>query len=218
MIYFQAKSDLQFMQEFANAVRRLWSVEDKAAKNVKTGPPRFVTRTERQEAIIREASKQKGYADIRAKVARGIPRARRIANRLGLVNVCESYPMPAVGGPVIPVALFDAILFDPTYQGVPRQLIVDALNQTLGACQERVAVELRQLINPIYWVKAVLVFIIRIPFMLIEVSGFDVSKVEGHLSGMLIQIGFVIVLIFILLLLGRSWEEITQAIATLLIP
>ena len=216
MSYFRAKSDLQFMQEFGNAVMALWKIEHEAAKAVKPrglSPP---TLGEIRRLSRVEATKHKDYQAVRAQVAQRVPRAKRIADRLGLLGVYESYPMPAVGGPVIPVTIFDAILYDPTYDGVPEQLIVDALNQTLGACQHRVAAELRHLINPIYWVKELLVFIIRIPFIIIEASGFDVSKVEDHFLGRAVKLFEIIVLIAILVWLGLSKEELRQALVTCL--
>jgi hypothetical protein len=216
MSYFQAKSDLEFVHEFANAVTELFKIEAEASTRVSVGPPRFLTRTEIHDEIVREAHQHEHYAELRAKVARGVPRANRIANRLELLTVFESYPMPAVGGPVITVTLFDAILHDPTYSGVPQQSIIDALNQTLGACQERVAIEFRHLINPMYWVKELLVFIIRIPFIIIEASGFDLSKVEDHFLGRAFKLLEIIALIAILVWLGLSKEELRQALVTFL--
>ena len=216
MSYFQAKSDLQFVQEFGNAVMDLWKIEDEAAKSLKPrglSPPSL---SEIRRLSQVEASKRKDYPAVRAQVAQGVPRAKRIADRLGLLGVYESYPMPAVGGPVISVTLFDAILHDPTYSGVPKQLIVDALNQTLGACQERVPVEFRHLINPVYWLKELLVFIIRIPFMLFEASGFDVSKIEDHFIGRAFKLVYALILIAILVRwFGVTKEELLQAITAL---
>ena len=216
MSYFQAKEDLEFIHEFAKAVAELWKIEDEAAKSIRPpglSPPSL---GEIRRLSQVEAGKRKDYQRVRAQVAQGVLRAKRIADRLGLLGVYESYPMPAVGGPVIPVTLFDAILYDPTYNGVPRQLIIDALNQTLGASQERVAVEYRHLKNPIYWMKEVLVFIIRIPFIIIEASGFDVSKVEDHFLGRAFKLFEIIVLIAILVWLGLSKDELRQAVVTFL--
>lgn len=216
MSYFEAKSDLEFTHEFSIAAVELLTIEAEAAKRVNTGPPRFLTLTEQREAVRAEASKQQDYGLLRAQVARRVPRAKRIQDRLGFQNTFESYPMPAVGGPVIKVALFDAILYDPTYGGIPPRLIVDALNQLLGACEERVEVERRQLINPLYWVKEALAFFFRIPFMIAKASGFDVGKFEDQCLGRLVQLIWVVFVIGLLLLFGLSRDEIRQAILVLI--
>jgi len=216
MGYLHAKSDLQFMHEFADAVIQLLKIEDQAAHSVKSRGLAPRDPTGFQHLVQAEAGKTEDYGRVRARVARGVPRAKRIADGLGLLTVFESHPMPAVPGPVITVALFDAILHDPTYSGVPKQSIIDVLNQTLGACQERVSVGLRHLINPIYWVKEMLVFIIRIPFMIVEASGFDVSKVEDHFLGKAFKLLEIIVLIAVLVRLGLTKEELHQAVITFL--
>jgi hypothetical protein len=125
--------------------------------------------------------------------------------------------MAALAGqlPIITLSLFRAIICDTSYTGVNRQLIYDALNQTIGECEARVAVEFRRLINPLYWIKEVLVLVIRIPFILIEASGFDVSKVEDHLLAKAFKLLEVVAIIYILIRLGLTKEQLQQVLMTL---
>jgi hypothetical protein len=113
--YFHAKSDSEFIHESATAVVKLWNTEANASKRINTAALRFPARTEIHELIVHEAHRYAQHAELRARVARGVTRTNRIANRLGLLGLHESYPVPAVGGPVITVTLVDAILFKEAY-------------------------------------------------------------------------------------------------------
>jgi hypothetical protein len=47
-------------------------------------------------------------------------------------------------------------------------------------CEDQVKIEWDHLINPLYWTKALFIFILRLPVNLIGLAGFDVSKFEEH--------------------------------------
>jgi hypothetical protein len=206
MSYLQAKSDLDFMLRFKADVINFWGFEQGARKNIKKN---FDSKREYQEALAVEASKISGYQEQRNAVSQGILRATRIAKRFGVPLILTSYPAPIVGGPVINQSLFSAILKDFTHGGfADKQSIVDALNQTIGECKSVASREKRHLVNPLYWIKEMLVFVIRIPFWLIEVSGFDVSKFEDHFFGKLSKLLFFILLFIILLSIGLDKQDI----------
>jgi len=216
MSYFQARSDLHFMREFAAAVLKLWELETKGPKKLTDGQRRYTSPSKRQATIQWQASKIEGYAHVRERVVRGALRANRIARRLGVPIEYTSYPAPAAGGPIIELTVFDATFRDQSYDGVERRFTLDALDQAIGECEAQVNAEFRHLINPIYWVKEVLVFIIRIPFIVIEASGFDVSKVEDHFLGRAFKLLEIIALIAFLVWLGLTREELRQAVVMFL--
>jgi len=213
MGYLQARSDLQFIKEFKGAVLRLWEFEKKASETLHGSYHPLAG--EYQTALQSEASEIAGYQQAREQVARGIYRAIRIAQRLGVVIDIKSIPPMAVGGAIVPVNLFYAILKDTSYGGVTQQWIYDAMNQTVGACEARLDVEFRHLINPLYWLKAILVFSIGIPFMLIEASGFDVSKVEDHFLAKLFKLVEVGVIIYVLIRLGITKDQLQEILIRL---
>jgi hypothetical protein len=217
--YFQAKSDLHFVLEFQTAVLELWGLEDQAAARLQSRGLSLSHRDprEHQERLQREASSIEGYQQVRERVTKGILRVNRIAHRLRVPTEFRAFPMAALAGqlPIITLSLFRAIICDTSYTGVNRQLIYDALNQTIGECEARVAVEFRRLINPLYWIKEVLVLVIRIPFILIEASGFDVSKVEDHLLAKAFKLLEVVAIIYILIRLGLTKEQLQQVLMTL---
>jgi len=135
--YLQAKSDLKFMQNFHQTIVELWRFEKKASENLKYSD--FRDRREYQIALQAEASKIPQYQEVRRRVAKGIMRADRIARCFGVPNIFESYPAPAVGGPIIRQKVFSAILKDMSHgDQVNNQTIYDAINQTIGECEANV--------------------------------------------------------------------------------
>lgn len=188
MIYFRAKKDARFIKSFREAVFGLWNAEEAARKSL--GPRSLVDEDEKvRNDII--------YQKMRELIARDMSRAVSIARRLQVPADLTFYPAPAIGGPVIELHAFEAILHDPTHRGLDRQVIVDDLNRTIGAAEERVSVEFRRLINPLYWLKEGLKLVLRIPFMLIEATGFNVAKIEDHLWGRLFKVAEILLLVYL---------------------
>lgn len=209
MKYFQTKDDLRFIKEFQCNVRKQWEYEDKASKKLVGS---FTMPFEAQTIIVREASKLNGYSEIREINAKSILRAIRIADLLGIPIHMKSYPPPAVGGPVVSFNLFEVILNDTSHGGIDRHLVSDAINQTIGACEESLRKEYYNLINPLYWIKSIFVFIIRIPFMLISVAGFNVGKFEDHFFAKLFKLIEVLAIIYTLLRIGVSKGQIIETL------
>jgi hypothetical protein len=63
-------------------------------------------------ALDRDAELQKhatilfgDYQKMRERLAKGIPRIKRLGQKMGISIVFDSFPMPAVGGPVLKVNL-----------------------------------------------------------------------------------------------------------------
>ncbi len=163
------------------------------------------------QAVINDCSKMEGYHAVREGVAQRVMRASRIADRLGVAHQFRSFPAPAVGGPVIPVELFHAILHDTSHGGLPRHVLIDAIDQLVGATEDKLKEERLNLINPVYWIKETIIAIIRIPFLLIEASGFDVSKVEENLFAKLFKILEILALIWIgTHILGLTTEDLLK--------
>jgi hypothetical protein len=152
--YFEARSNLKFVRRFRASVLNLWRAE--SASGGRNGAE---------------------YQAARDEVSRGVLRAIELARRFGVPCAYRSFPAPAVGGAIFDVNLFQAILYDPSHGGIPRHLINDAMVQLEGAAADELSSEKHRLLNPLNWIKESLVFVIRIPFMIIDASGFHVSKV-----------------------------------------
>jgi hypothetical protein len=87
-------------------------------------------------------------------------------------------------------------------------MICDALNQTIGACEERVVKEWRRLWNPLNWVIEAIAFVIRIPFLIFEAAGFDSSKVEDHFLSKVFKLVEIVAILAGMIFLGLKKAEV----------
>lgn len=208
--FLRAKSDLDHMVKFRDAVFALWKLEDNAIKSLDPYTLSMgILHQERQEAIMQAANEDENYQTVRENVSRFVLKAMRIASRHQIPTEFKSIPPPMVGGAIIPVNIFYSVLTDNSYQGVSRQMVLDAINQTLGSCETFVQEEFWKLFNPLNWIKEILKWILRIPFMLIELTGFNVDKVEDHFLGKLFKVIEVVAIVYILYRLGVQREDLT---------
>lgn len=185
--YWSAKSDLEFMAQFRLDVFELWKVEGAAANRHPN--PRWLGEQ-------RDVGTDPQYQMVREKVTRGMSRAVRLGRSLRVPFDLLSYPAPITGGPVIDVNLFESVLKDTSHGGVDRQWVIDSLNRTVGAAEEKVRVERRHALNPAWWLWSVLVFVLRIPFILLSAAGFNTAKFEDELWAKLLKAGEVILIMY----------------------
>lgn len=210
MAFWQSKSDLEFTREFQNQVAELWRLSDAlSSQESRQGLAPNTANPSHQTAAEQ-------YSVVRTWIAKHQMRAERIARQLGVPIDMASHPLPAVGGVIIQFNLIEAILNDTSYGGVSRQVIIDAIHATESACEGRVEVEFRKLFNPLAWMKALFIMIIRIPFSIVSASGFDVSKFEDHFLAKLFKLAEAIALIYILFRLGVEKEELVGIVRGLL--
>jgi hypothetical protein len=154
--YWRAKADLAFMEEFDADVRNMWKRVDAIA----SWRPPF-----RYTGPRPKVTDDTKYRAARARIAKGMNRAQAIATRLNI-------------GPSMSYILAEA------YHRVPRQTLVDLLNQTVGACEAEVAAERRHIWNPLWW-------LLYGPFVLLQSAGVDTAKFEKKWwSRALVQITF----------------------------
>lgn len=213
MNFFQTKSNLDFIIAFHNDVLKLWEVEDVVSRSTNSrhswmsgnAPHDRQTRTQ-QEA----ARHNSDYQTIRKSVAKGVSRAQFLAALHNVPSKFTSFPAPAVGGPVIKLGVFEAILADTSHGGVDRQMIYDTLNRTIGACEEAKERAWRELTNPFYFLKNIALVVLKIPFMLIEATGFNVSKFEDHFFGKLFKLLMLLGLVWGLFALGFEKADLVE--------
>lgn len=212
MQYFQAKSDLAFIRKFRDDVLELGQMEGSVHHKLQGyGGFGLSVPSEYQKAIQRLANTQvEGYQDVRERVSKGVVRAIRIANKLRIPTDVRSIPAPMVGGAIIPQNILMAVITDNSHGGIEKQLILDTMNMIEGACESRTEAEWRRLLNPLNWLKGILAFILRIPFMFIEATGFDVHKVEDHLFAKLFKLAEIILIIYIFLRFGLGREGLIE--------
>jgi len=64
---------------------------------------------------------------------------------------------------------------------IPRQLVVDSLDRSIGEYERKQRHLFRQLFNPLFWLGQIL----AIPFRILAFAGFDADKLERSLFGRL---------------------------------
>jgi hypothetical protein len=216
MGYWKAKSDNRFIQSFGNNVTQFLTMQ--ADLEQAAGSDNFMAFGGRPpEHRLQERQQQiQECQSLRTQITMEVERAKRIADKLGMPTIVTSWPAPAIGGPVMRINVFDALLVDYSYRNVTEQMIIDALNKTLAATIEAVQIERRHLWNPFYWLLEVFKFIIRIPFMLIQLSGFNVDKVEDHFISKAFKLAELAGIFYLLYRLGMTNEQFRELITKLL--
>jgi len=208
MIYFSLKSDLEFMENFQEKVKSLFKIKDVIRDEFK--PSIHVIGKDYHDAVLNMATSSFEGKKLREELAQMIPGAVEIAYKNKVSIDYKSLPPPAVGGAVIPVNIFYAILEDTSYDGIKESWIEDKINETIGQLKRRLRKEFYQLINPFYWIYSIFVFIVRIPFYIISVSGFDVKKVEEHLISKIFKLLEIFALVYFLLKLGIQKTQLLE--------
>lgn len=205
------------MKKFKADVRELWKQGNIATRNLKKsgGLDYIYKKDKRVNAIVSQAKRLDGYIELRERVSKGVLRAIPLANKFGVPVDVTSFPAPAIGGPSIPVNIFYSILHDTSHGNISRHMIIDAIDQTIGCLEVLVKKDIRRLINPFYWLKELIKLILRIPFLLIKATGFDVRKIEGHLFGRLFKLLELIVLMYFLIRLGLKIDAVQQVITAI---
>lgn len=208
MIYFSTKKDLAFLNQFKSDVVSLFNIEG----GVRLESSIMTTPSERRSIRQGKAAQVEGYSEIRERIAKNVSRAIGLANAVGIPLILYSYPAPAVGGPVITLNMFLAILNDNSHGGVSKQQIIDTLNQTIGQYERRVETEFWQMVNPLYWLKMLALTIIRLPYTILKLSGFDVSKIEQELWGKAMSLVWIVAMIYILIAYGFDHQQVLNVI------
>lgn len=144
------------------------------------------------------------FDSLRCEIAESIPAIRRIAYQIGVQVIRESFPARSVGGPVIPVCIFESVLEDLGYVETQYSTRFDCLNKMIGILKETKTSALINLFNPFNWLAVTL----KIPFMIIKATGFNIDKIENGLWGVFIKTSFIILMVWIFLRWGFEPEQL----------
>jgi hypothetical protein len=131
MGYFQAKKDLEFMEQFKSDVNYYWNLEreiQEGTTNLGFNPA--TNEVARQALIKKYQPLEQELFEHRERISKTVRRASRIANKNGAAIFATSFPAPAIGGPIFNINLFDAILTDYGYRNIGNNEIWDAIKQS----------------------------------------------------------------------------------------
>ncbi|MEM5537537.1 hypothetical protein WNY58_14200 [Neptuniibacter pectenicola] len=147
--------------------------------------------------------------ELREVLARGLPRAKRLAS---------IFQIPVVAFDPVTKAqchAFTTIINNDANGFIEDNQKLDLLNETIGACLEVERAHLLKLINPLYWVTATITKTLRIPFWVLETAGFKSESFEKSLAGSVVRLIELVLIIGLLVYLGFSETELRDTIKSL---
>jgi hypothetical protein len=208
MTYWQAKRDLEFAVGYRKAIIDYWEAQEFLEMYSRDGDRiRYTLSDEDQNKYrVLVQSKETEYPTLREKIAKGFKRASAISFKHDVTFSAVQYPPPMIAGsaPPIPINFYQAVLTELGYQPIDHSLTLDALSEMIGACEEEVNRQWKHLRNPFYWIIALLKTIIRLPFIILQLSGFDVAKVEDKLFAKILKLIEVAAIGYILIRYGST--------------
>ena len=143
------------------------------------------------------------YNILRNEVAQNIPVVQNIASILG-VNTRRLSTIP--GRIAIPIDIFDSALEDHGYGATDNTTRFDCLEKMIGILDEAKNKACWNSFNPLHWIRLIL----RLPFLLIKQTGFNLDKIENEFWGRLFKLAFLLLLIYFFLRLGFTHDQITE--------
>jgi hypothetical protein len=205
MIYFDARDDLQYMERLLVTFENIIEIEFTVRLINKAQGMQYLGSYDMFKRIREDASKSNPqYLRIRNSYARMIPRAISICQRENISCQRSGQSAPIEGNISYQGTIFELALNRPSDLVDIDTDLRDTVNKAIGAIQIRMSREWRQLINPLYWIGKAFVFLVKLPYNLLKLSGFDVDKIQEHLIARLFQLLYVIALILIFIHFGLN--------------
>ena len=203
MLYFDLKSDLHHMNSLLSKFERIVEIEKQTRERLRSHGTTYLTSAHMFRTIREESSgASPEYASLRATYAKMIHRAVSICEREGNAHHIQGRAALLEGGTPFSDSIFALILNRPSDVADFDTTLRDDANRLIGALEGKLAAERRRILNPFHWLTALMTAIVRLPYTIISVSGFDVSKIEEHLIGKAIHLLYVVALLLILVRLG----------------
>ncbi len=207
--FFKAHKDLRLILRYKELVIRLWEFESEAEKKIWRGSSEPWIHQKKIQAV---SNIKPGYKEIRQELSKIVNDVARIPYRYGVPIVLTSFPAPAVGGPIVETNIFTSVLHDDSHTKIDKQIVFDKINEVIGACEREIRKGFLRLINPFYWIKSLFVFVIRLPFIVLQTSGFNIDKLEDHFISKLFKLIMFLVIIVVLLIIGFTNKELKEII------
>jgi len=145
---------------------------------------------------------------LREQINLRFPEVNKLAQELGGVGITvESYPAPAVGGPILPINVLLSVIDRNMGHGtIPKVNIVDVINRAIGSAAVVRKRKFWRMIVPLYWPIDILAFAIRLPFVILRKAGIP-AWVEENIVSQFVKIAVTVGIILLLAYLG--FEEYT---------
>jgi hypothetical protein len=203
MNYFAIKDDLEHMRALLHHYERIVEIEQRTRENLEDR--NYLTMHSFLKDLRAKAAKSEPeYKDLRTAYAKMIPRANEICEREKVSWHRQGWEAQIEGGAAFQGSIFAFVLDRPSDLMDIDTDVHNTINQVVGILEYKEAQEYRKLRNPRYWLTQAFIFVVRLPYTILKISGFDVNKIQDHLFARLFQLIYVIALILLLTWFGLA--------------
>lgn len=203
MIYFSKKADLELMQKLTSYFESIINIEEETLNHLRTKNTEYLSSMDMFQKIREEAYRIcPEYVYLRTNFAKLIPKANEICEREKINFKISGITSLLEGRRSFEGSIFEFILNRPADLIDFNTIFRDTVNQIIGILEYKAKNEFKNLFNPFFWIKEFFVFIIRLPYSCLRISGFDVEKIQENLFARLFQLVYVIALLLILAYFG----------------
>ena len=138
-----------------------------------------------RELAITYYNKDKGDEE-RYKMNKALNRVKKIVHATEVSTRITRMPAPAIGGHVFTIDLLED-LFNLGRHDIPPSYLIDILERSIGVYEDDRSRALWRTINPLWWLKRLLVGVGRFPFFVLASMGFNLDRLEHSSIGKLIK-------------------------------
>lgn len=138
-----------------------------------------------RELAITYYNKDKGDKE-RSRMNKALNRIKKIVHATEINTRITHMPAPAIGGHIFTFDLLDE-LFNLGRHGIQPSYLIDILERSMGVYEDDRSRALWRTINPLWWLKRLLVGVGRFPFFILASMGFNLERLEHSLIGRLIK-------------------------------
>ncbi|MFP4437355.1 MAG: hypothetical protein ACLFVO_08925 [Chloroflexaceae bacterium] len=120
---------------------------------------------------------------LRERINRLLPKVSKFMRETKYYPILAVQEPPAVGGRIWPH--YDAIenIFNLSQFDIPLQIVIDYVNRAIGYYYDDLIPSFFRTINPFWWLWQLSIFIIRVPFLVLDWAGYDAAKIEQSSQG-----------------------------------
>ena len=184
MNYFEARRAERLFREYRKLALEYWNARPPDERDF------FDTLSEKAPESLESVR-------LREQINLLYPEVNDLAMNLGVSVVFQSYPAPAIGGPVLPVnVLLSVVDQEMGHKPIEKQMILDMIDRCIGTAEVVKRRSLKRLLIPWYWLIDVPAIIVRFPFLILRNAGLP-ATVEENIVSQVIKALLVIVILAI---------------------
>ena len=182
MNYFEARRAERLFREYRTLALEYWNARPPDERDF------FDTLSEKAPESLESVR-------LREQINLLYPEVNDLAMNLGVSVVFQSYPAPAIGGPVLPVnVLLSVVDQEMGHKPIETQMILDMIDRCIGTAKVVKRRSLKRLLIPWYWLIDVPTIIVRFPFLILRNAGLPATVEESIVSQVIKAILVIVIL------------------------